>query len=101
MSPARRARGLIVSGQIDRLVVTADRIRVIDFKTNRPPPRTVDAVPPIYIEQMAAYAALLAEIYPGRVIDCALLWTVGPRIMALDSAALERAASALNPGLQV
>ena len=72
-----------ISGQIDRLAVSDDRVLVVDYKTNRPPPETVDRVPTVYLRQMAAYRALLAEIYPGQRIDCCLLWTETPRIMQL------------------
>jgi ATP-dependent helicase/nuclease subunit A len=37
---------------------------------------------------MAAYRALLAEIYPERRIDCFLLWTDGPRLMHISLARL-------------
>jgi ATP-dependent helicase/nuclease subunit A len=40
---------------------------------------------------MAAYRALLQEIYPGRKIEAALLWTFDARLMALPDAALDRA----------
>ena len=33
---------LRVSGQIDRLAVTDDAVLIVDFKTNRPPPATVE-----------------------------------------------------------
>ena len=41
-----------VSGRVDRLVVLDDRVLIIDFKTNRPPPRSAQDVPAIYIKQM-------------------------------------------------
>ena len=82
--------GTVISGQVDRLVVAEDRIMVIDYKTNRPPPLDQADVAPAYMVQMAAYKAVLAEIYPGKTIACALLWTDGPRLMALDNDALER-----------
>jgi ATP-dependent helicase/nuclease subunit A len=37
---------------------------------------------------MAAYCALLQAIYPQRPVRAALLWTEGPRLMALDDATL-------------
>ncbi len=73
-----------VSGQIDRLAVTDEAVLVIDYKTNRPPPATAAEVPAAYRRQMAAYRALLAEVYPDRPIRCALLWTDGPHLMWLD-----------------
>lgn len=75
--------GRIVSGQIDRLLVTGTEILIVDFKTNRPPPAKVQDVPAIYRKQMKAYADILARIYPGRTISCALLWTDGPILMPL------------------
>jgi ATP-dependent helicase/nuclease subunit A len=80
--------GLAIAGQVDRLVVTAAEIVLVDYKTNREPPADAAGVPAIYWRQMAAYATLLGEIYPGRPIRCALLWTEGPRLMWLDEATL-------------
>jgi ATP-dependent helicase/nuclease subunit A len=82
-------RPQIVSGQLDRLVVADGTVTVVDYKTNRPPPRSADAVPDIYRRQMAAYRALLTAIYPGLAVRCCLLWTDGPDLMALDDAMLD------------
>lgn len=79
----------VVSGQVDRLLVTGDRVLVVDYKTNRPPPASAADVAPIYLRQMAAYRALLREIYPDRRVDCALLWTDAPRLMPLPEALLD------------
>jgi ATP-dependent helicase/nuclease subunit A len=72
-----------VSGQIDRLLITDNEILIVDYKTNRPPPARAEDVPVLYRNQMNAYAAVLAKIYPGRTISCALLWTDGPALMKL------------------
>jgi ATP-dependent helicase/nuclease subunit A len=80
---------LRVSGQIDRLAVTDDAVLIADFKTNRPPPKTVEDTPAIYLAQMALYRAALARIYPGKRIECALIWTVGPWLMKLPAALLD------------
>ncbi len=79
----------VISGQLDRLLVTDDAVTVIDYKTNRPPPETEDAVDPAYLRQMAAYREVLREIYPGRPVRAVLLWTVGPRMMALGDDILD------------
>ena len=78
----------VVSGQVDRLAIGAREILVIDYKTNRTPP---PAPPALYVEQMAAYRALLRLIYPGRAVRCFLLWTVGPTLAELPEAALDAA----------
>jgi ATP-dependent helicase/nuclease subunit A len=77
------AGAVVLSGRIDRLLVRDDEILVVDFKTNRPPPHRVEDVPGAYLRQMAAYRVLLADIYPGRSVRCALLWTDGPNLMDL------------------
>lgn len=73
----------VVSGQIDRLLVTESEILIIDYKTNRPPPTDPKDVPVIYFDQLRAYADVLKAIYPGRTVQCALLWTDGTRLMPL------------------
>ena len=82
---------IVVSGQIDRLVVEDNRVLVIDYKTNRPPPRNSDDVAESYLAQMAAYRALLQEIYPGKRIESALLWTHEARLMPLSNQLLDHA----------
>ena len=75
--------GLAVSGRVDRLVVEKDRVLVVDFKTNRPAPERIEDADRAYKVQMAVYAAVLAEVFPGRRIEAALVWTDGPKLMAV------------------
>ena len=75
--------GHVISGQVDRLLVTAEAVSVIDYKTNRAPPESADRVPAVYLRQMAAYREVLRRIYAGRPVRCFLLWTDGPRLMPL------------------
>ncbi|HUN50608.1 MAG TPA: double-strand break repair helicase AddA [Candidatus Sulfotelmatobacter sp.] len=72
-----------VSGQIDRLVVCADKVLLVDFKSHRPAPDRLADVPSIYLKQMAYYRSALAGIYPGHVIESFIIWTEEPRIMQL------------------
>lgn len=75
--------GLAISGRIDRLVVLADRVLVADFKTNRPSPDRIEDADRAYLRQMAIYAAVLEDIFPRRRIEPALVWTDGPKLMAV------------------
>jgi len=75
--------GLAISGRLDRLVVLPDRVLVADFKTNRPSPDRIEAADPAYLRQMALYAGVLADVFPGRRIEAALIWTDGPRLMPI------------------
>ena len=83
-----RVGQLLVAGQVDRLAVTPEAVLLVDYKTNRPPPKTEAEVSEGYWRQMAAYRALLRQLYPGRVLKCFLLWTDGPRLMQLSDAGL-------------
>lgn len=77
-----------LSGRIDRLCVTDEAVWIVDYKTNRPPPKEVEKVPVIYLQQMAAYRAALSRIYPGKDVRCVLLWTDGPFMMELPGGLL-------------
>lgn len=77
------AGGHVVSGTADRLLVTDDSVLVVDFKTGRRAPETLDAVPPYHVRQMAAYVAALEVVFPGRQVVSGLLYTAGPVLYAL------------------
>ena len=75
--------GLVVAGTVDRLLVEADMVTIVDFKTGRHAPALLAEVPEWHLRQMAAYAAALAVIFPDRPVAAALLYTVGPRWIEL------------------
>jgi ATP-dependent helicase/nuclease subunit A len=79
-----------VSGQIDRVAVTANEVLIADYKTDRVPPRTLDEVKP-YVAQLALYRAVLARIYPHKTVRAALLFTEGPQLMEIPAAAMDTA----------
>ncbi len=89
----------MVVGRIDRLAILENRILIVDYKTQRPPPARVEDVPRGYLRQMACYRRLLAERWPDRPIEAALLWTAAPRLMPLPAELLEAAlAGPVGPG---
>jgi ATP-dependent helicase/nuclease subunit A len=87
--PNGKGPALDLSGQIDRLAVTDDEVLIVDYKTNRPPPSKVELVADAYLYQLAAYRLALREIYSGREIRAALLWTDGPRLMEIPAGILD------------
>jgi ATP-dependent helicase/nuclease subunit A len=82
--------GRIVTGAIDRLVIGRDIIRIVDFKTARRPPETLELIPVAYLRQMAAYVQALGVIHPGARIEAALLYTETPVLFALPDELLAR-----------
>ena len=95
-SAAALPPGLKIAGRIDRLVVLPDRVLVADFKTSRPSPVRIEDADPAYLRQMAIYAAVLADIFPGRTIEAALIWTDGPKLMPVPENVLAQSLATLS-----
>src|SRR4029077_16505982 len=53
--------GQVIGGLVDRLAVLPGRVLVADYKTNRAPPASAEAVPILYLPQMAAYREVVRE----------------------------------------
>lgn len=85
-----------VSGTIDRLAVTAGEVMIVDYKTNRPPPKKPSEVPPAYVAQLALYRALLQPLYPERTVVAALLFTEAPVLMPVPPEAMDAALARLT-----
>lgn len=77
--------GRMVVGTVDRLVIEPDTIRIVDFKTARRPPRTLEEIPVAYLRQMAAYVRAMEGIYPGHRVEAALLYTQTPALFVLPA----------------
>ncbi len=80
-----------LTGAIDRLIVTPERIVALDFKSNRTVPDRPEQVPEGILRQLGAYAAMLEAIYPGRSVETALLWTAAPRFMSVPHSMVREA----------
>ncbi|MFA9201409.1 MAG: PD-(D/E)XK nuclease family protein, partial [Cypionkella sp.] len=80
--------GQVIAGTADRLLIEPTRVTVVDFKTARRPPARLEEVPESTLRQMAAYAAALAAIYPGREVCAAVLYTQTPQLIAIPAAVL-------------
>lgn len=90
-----RAHGgeIPIIGQIDRLAVREDAILIADFKSGVP--RDADATPRAYVAQLALYAVAAAQLWPGRPVRAALVWTAGPRVVELPQDMLDAALKAV------
>jgi ATP-dependent helicase/nuclease subunit A len=80
---------VVVGGLVDRIAVLPDRVLLADFKTNRRPPVSVEATPVAYLRQMASYRAVLRSVFPGKTVECALIWTREARVAVLPDALLD------------
>jgi ATP-dependent helicase/nuclease subunit A len=84
----------VVSGQIDRLAITADEVWIVDYKTNRPAAVALDEVPTSYLRQLALYKALLKKLYPAHKLRTFLLWTNLPKLVEIPEEYTAKALSA-------
>jgi ATP-dependent helicase/nuclease subunit A len=89
----------LVSGQIDRLVVRPDEVLIVDFKTNQAAPGNAAEAPTAYVRQLALYRAVLARLYPQRVIRAALLWTETLEFAEISAPALDAALASVHVGV--
>ncbi|HSU06683.1 MAG TPA: UvrD-helicase domain-containing protein, partial [Acetobacteraceae bacterium] len=83
----------VVGGLVDRLSVLPDRVLLADFKTSRRAPARVEDTPVMYLRQMAAYRAVLRQVFPDRPVRCWLVWTHTAQVSQLTDALLDRHAA--------
>ena len=87
--------GQTMLGTVDRLILSENRVHVVDFKSNSQVPARAEDVPEGILRQMGAYMAAVGQIFPDREIQAHVLWTETAQLMPLDakivSAALQRA----------
>jgi ATP-dependent helicase/nuclease subunit A len=88
----------LVSGQIDRLVVTPSEVLIVDYKTNHAPPRLPAEAPGAYVRQLALYRAVLQKLYPQLPVRTALLWTETAELMEISAPALDAQLAAIIRG---
>ena len=66
--------GEFVIGRIDRLAKTEKEVFLLDYKTDRYVPKSINP-DHSYVQQISLYAELLKAAYPDHKIKPALLWT--------------------------
>jgi ATP-dependent helicase/nuclease subunit A len=86
----------VIAGTVDRLLVTPERVLVVDYKTARRPPDGVEQVPRPILRQMAAYVSALEQVWPERRIEAALLYTSVPRLIVIPDNLLAEHKSGLT-----
>jgi ATP-dependent helicase/nuclease subunit A len=80
---------MVVTGPIERLVVTQAEVLIVDYKTSHAPPQTPGESPAAYVRQLALYRQVLRQVYPDKTVRAALLWTEAPEIMELPPSLLD------------
>jgi ATP-dependent helicase/nuclease subunit A len=89
--PRQRGAPVIVAGQVDRLFAGDTSILLADYKTDRPAPCDLSAIPEPYVAQLALYRAVLSRLFPARTVRAALVWIEAPALVELPAGRLETA----------
>lgn len=95
-APADIAGASRIHGIIDRLVIAPEHVLMVDFKTNREVPDRPEMIPEGILRQMGAYELALAQVYPDRRIETAILWTRTAELMPLPPGMALRAFGRLD-----
>ena len=81
-------------GVVDRLVINANNVLAVDYKSNWIIPACQTDIPDGLLRQLGAYHHMLSQLYPAKRIDTAILWTRTATLMPVDAdivrAALQR-----------
>jgi ATP-dependent helicase/nuclease subunit A len=86
--------GQRLTERIDRLVIRANDILVLDYKTDWNVPDLLEADHP-HVVQLAGYAKALGQAYRGKTIRAAILWTSLPRLDWIAGDTLQEAVSSI------
>jgi len=74
-----------ITGRIDRLVVSDDKVLIVDFKSDAVTP---EVIPPAYLAQLALYALAVEQMFPQHSVAAAIVWTTSQRLSYADTAML-------------
>jgi ATP-dependent helicase/nuclease subunit A len=77
------------------LLVGGEEVFIADYKSNASPPASPDRVAPAYLYQLAAYRLAVREIFAGKRVTAAILWTNIPAMMTIPAAVLDEYESRL------
>jgi ATP-dependent helicase/nuclease subunit A len=87
-----------IAGRIDRLVVKPDEVLIVDYKSDAVAPADQAGVPEAYLTQMGLYALVASQLFHGRKVRAAILWTALESLMDLSPAALARRVESFTIG---
>jgi ATP-dependent helicase/nuclease subunit A len=80
---SKKGEPIILRGRMDRIVVDAEGVLVIDYKSDANAPTDLAKVPSGYLTQLGLYALVASHLFPGRAVRAAILWTQLESLMIL------------------
>jgi ATP-dependent helicase/nuclease subunit A len=67
--------GKMLSGKIDRMIITDEKVIIVDYKTNRKIADVNSQTHNKYRRQLLSYKQLMQKIYPQKAIETIILWS--------------------------
>ncbi|MGB3025182.1 double-strand break repair helicase AddA [Paradevosia shaoguanensis] len=92
----RNATPIWLAGRVDRIVVTAGKVLVVDYKSDARPPADPHSVHSGYLTQLGLYALVADQLFPGHTVEAAILWTGLESLMILPRPLLAKPVSAFT-----
>ncbi|MFC4357983.1 UvrD-helicase domain-containing protein [Halobium salinum] len=90
--PLKTAIGRVtLSGVIDLLHITSNRVEIIDYKTDRS--RLAESE---YRKQLSVYYHVLANLYPDKTVESAIFYTESDTLVSVDPLSIEDLHRLLN-----
>ncbi|MGB3337246.1 MAG: double-strand break repair helicase AddA [Devosia sp.] len=85
LDATRDGENIRLAGRIDRLVIDESGVLVVDYKSDALVPGGPGDVPGNYLTQLGLYALVAGQLFPGRQVRAAILWTRLESLMFLPS----------------
>ena len=95
---SRNGAPVLIAGRIDRVVVEPHKVLIVDYKSDTAPPPDAGGVPRSYVAQLGLYAQIAGQLFPGKTIEAAILWTSLESLMILPSEKLRQGISSFTIG---
>ncbi len=87
---ATSGAGQTIQGRIDRLIISENKVVILDYKSDRQRPSFLTHEHN-YAKQLAVYQSALQLAYPGFHVTCAILWLFHAELEWLDDEILRAA----------
>jgi ATP-dependent helicase/nuclease subunit A len=87
---------LSYSGRVDRMLVTAAAVSIVDFKLGAAPAEPS----PEHVGQLALYRAALQPVYSPLPVRATLVYLDGPTLLPIEDSDLDAALDAVEPPLK-
>jgi len=85
LDATRDGKDIRLNGRMDRMVIDETGVTVIDYKSDASVPTDAGDVPGNYLTQLGLYALVAGQLFPGRDVRAAILWTQLESLMFLPS----------------